>query len=211
MKRPLAALACSLCAWLALPAAVAGQPAAALGLCPAETARLDEFMQVVCAGERALSAGRASEAATLFRHAAGLRRLQATNELAWAGLAAAHCRGRDGNRGREWAARFEEARRLWLGELACTDAARSPQPFVREHMCVDALAADYEFIRTHPDAAIAREMSARLQAVAQGVAAHCAAPVGAAVTKPKAVKATKKKRKTKKPLSGIAASPTRGR
>ncbi len=187
-----------------------------LGLCLAETGRLDGFMRAVCDGEQALSAGRAADAVALFDQAAGLPRLQATNELAWAGLAAAYCRARDVKRGREWAARFDEARRLWLGDLSCGADAKAraqPQPFVRDRMCVDALAADYDFIRNHPDAPVSREIAARLQSVAARVEQECAIhPTMASSAPPAKSKAGKPaKRKAKKKLSGKEASPDRGR
>jgi hypothetical protein len=204
-------------ALFALCASSAPKEAAPLGLCPIESGRLDGFMRAVCDGEQALAAGRVADAVALFQQAIGLPRLQATNELAWAGLAAAYCRARDLKRGREWAARFDEARRLWLGELSCGadgTAHAQPQPFVRDRMCIDALAADYDFVRTHPDAPVSHEIAARLQGVATRVQQECAnlptmAASSAAPTPSKAGKPAK--RKAKKKVSGKRASPDRGR
>lgn len=215
MRHAIGALAAASIASLALAPAAFAADNSPLGLCPAETARLDGFMRAICDGERALAAGNAAEAAALFNQAAGLARLQATNELAWAGLAAAYCDARDLEHSREWAARFDEARRLWFGELSCDSTFRAqPQPFVRDHMCVDALTADYSFVRTHPDATAAREITARLQSVASRVEQHCAqrpAALPAAAPPAKANSNKLSKKKAKKKLSGRRASPARER
>lgn len=190
----------------------------ALGLCPLERGRLDGFMQTICEAETALAAGKHSDAIEKFRRAAELPRLQATNELAWAGLAAAYCRAQDPKQGREWAARFDEARRLWLGEADCwTDtsaSARGPRSFAREHMCVEPLAADYGFVSKHPEAPASIEIVRRFAAVAERIDESCSA----AMRRTKAVaptgvatKAQPVRKKVKKRVSGKKASPARGR
>lgn len=189
-----------------------------LGLCPVETNRLDGFMRTICEGEGALKSGRHVDAVAKFRQATQQQRLQATNELAWAGLAAAYCKGRDLKRGREWAARFDEARRLWLGELDCgasaTAAARRPQPFVRDHMCVESLTSDYSLVKKNPQAPVSLEITARFADIAGRIEKHCA--VASASTsasaqgkKPPARKQAKKK--PRKQVSERAALPARGR
>ncbi len=199
---------------LLLPAA-AGLSAqrAPLGLCPGDAGRIDGFMRAICDGERALSQGSPSEAVGLFTQAAEAQRLQATNELAWAGLAAAYCDARDPASGREWARRYDEARRLWLGELACIEATARPQPrpYVRSRMCTETLAADYDFVRDHPDATMTREIVARLQAVADRIAQHCAAAAAATPATKAAMLSKRKARKPRQQVSGTAASPARGR
>jgi hypothetical protein len=173
-------------------------------------------MRAVCDGEAALAAGRPDEAIARFRAAAQFRRLQATNELAWAGLAAAYCQKRDVKRTREWAIRFNEARRLWLGELSCDSenvGARRPRPFVRDHMCTETLAADYGYVRSHPDASISAEISARLTALNQRITERClAAPAHAAKqTHDKAHRKGMSAKKSKRRVSGKRASPARER
>lgn len=173
-------------------------------------------MQAVCAGEAALASGRVDEAIARFRAAAEARRLQATNELAWAGLAAAYCQKHDAKRAREWATRFDEARRLWLGELICDGAdagARRPQPFVHDHMCAESLVADYGYVRNHPDASISGEITSRFTALSQRIAERCSAAPARAVQRAVA-KAHRKgppPKKTKRRVSGRKASPTRER
>ncbi len=186
-----------------------------LGLCPPELTRLDGFMRTVCDGETLLRAGRHAEAVERFRQAAELQRLQATNEIAWAGLAAAYCEAQDRRRGQEWAARFDEARRLWLGEWDCDADAPMSAPhrsFVRKQMCSDSLAADYKFVRDHPQAAASVEIAARLAAVSKSVAQYCAVvPVKSAAHPPAAEAAHGKQGAKKKPrrkLSGKRGSPT---
>jgi hypothetical protein len=192
---------------------------APLGLCPPETGRLDGFMQWVCAGEAALIAGRIPDAIAAFRKAADDERLQATNELAWAGLAAAYCRGGDEKRGRQWATRFEEARQIWIGELDCdvSDSAkgRRPTAFVREQLCIEPLVPDYRFIKNHPDALISSEVKQRFNLLVERVANHCATDkvrsvATASVKKASAMKSTKKKPK-KKRVSGRKGSPVQGK
>jgi hypothetical protein len=192
------------------PVALAAQ-ATGLGLCPPERGRLDGFMQTICEAETALAAGRHSDAIEKFRRAAELPRLQATNELAWAGLAAAYCQARDPTQGREWAARFDEARRLWLGETDCaTDTsagARGPRIFVRERMCVEPLAADYGFVKKHPEAPASIEIVRRFASAAERIDQYCSATVPTGTS----AKAQPLRKKAKKRVSGKRASPARGR
>jgi hypothetical protein len=192
------------------PSALAGQ-ASALGLCPPERGRFDGFMQTICEAESALAAGKHSDAIERFRRAAEWPRLQATNELAWAGLAAAYCRAQDPKQGREWAARFDEARRLWLGETDCatdtSDGARGARTFVRERMCVEPLAADYGFVKKHPEAPASIEIVRRFASVAERIDQYCSATVPTGMS----TKAQPLRKKAKKRVSGRRASPARGR
>ncbi len=167
-----------------LPAVVASfgiqaqEKPAALGLCPVATGRLDAYMQALCDGETALRADRTAEALDRFRLAASLSRMDATNELAWAGLAAAHCRARDFDSATHWASHFTQARRLWLGELDCDapedDTRGRLSPFVRSRMCSERLVADYALLRQNPSAPYAGDLKVRLQQVADGLAHSCA-------------------------------------
>jgi len=141
-----------------------------------------------------------------------------SNELAWAGLAAAHCQSREVDAGRQWAAHFAQARRLWLGELDCDAAGDDPRaqlsPFVRSRMCSSQLAADYATVRGNPQAAYALELSARLQQIDEALAAACAANPPAqpqAQASAKAVKEAGKGKVSKKRTGGKPGSPARRR
>jgi hypothetical protein len=216
-------MALAAAAWLA-----AGHPATArapslLGLCPANAARADSYTQVLCEGESALQAGDARAALERFRFAAALPRLDASHELAWAGLAAAHCRSHEFESGRQWAERFTEAHRLWRGELDCQRAPGAAGPrlsdYVRDRMCTDTLAADYAAALKNPQAAHTVDLHARLQQVADGLAQLCPAsarasadPARAATTAAtdKGEKAAKKKRPRRTPTpSPKKAAPSR--
>lgn len=184
---------CALLVALLLTAAPASGQAAgerALGLCPSASASLDGYMQALCDGEAALQAGDFGAAAERFRFAAALPRAEASNELAWAGLAAAHCHARQTDAGRQWEAHFSQARRLWLGELACEapegDARSRFSPFVRSRMCSDRLAADYALVHSNPQAAYAIDLRRRLQRIDDALAAACSAAGPAAQPQPAA-------------------------
>jgi len=202
--------------FLSCPNTVSAGTFPPLGLCPSETSRLDGFMQAVCAGERALTAGRPADAIASFRIAAEEKRFQATNELAWAGLAAAYCQSRDVKRGREWATRFEEARQIWIGEADCSPgaSARRPQGFVREHLCVAPLEADYGFLKSNPEASVSIEIQRRFSHVISRIEDYCVTAKSKdsvdASSKTTTVKKSVKK-KPKKKLTGKAASPAQGR
>jgi hypothetical protein len=173
-------LAATLVGLLASAAAATGQTpqGAGLGLCPPGSKSLDEYAQALCAGEAALRAGDLPAAAERFRLAAALPRADASNELAWAGLAAAHCGAREIDTGRQWASHFSQARRLWLGELDCAAAGDDPRaqvsPFVRSRMCGDRLAADYAIVHGSPQTAHAIDLRRRLEAIDAALAAACA-------------------------------------
>jgi hypothetical protein len=158
-------------------------PAAGLGLCPDGSKRLDEYAQALCAGEAALRAGDLPAAIERFRFAAALPRADASNELAWAGLAAAHCRAQEFDAGRQWASHFSQARRLWFGELDCAAAGDDPRaqlgPFVRSRMCGERLAADYAIVRGGQQTAHAIDLRRRLEGVDAVLAAACAAAAAA--------------------------------
>jgi hypothetical protein len=149
-----------------------------LGLCPPNAGRLDGYVQALCAGESALKDGDFSAAMDRFRFAAALPRAEATNELAWAGLAAAHCRSREVDAGRQWAAHFAQARQLWLGELDCGMDSEDPRarlsPFVRSRMCSERLAADYALVRANPQATYALDLRSRLSRIDNALAEACA-------------------------------------
>ena len=151
-----------------------------LGLCPPAATRLDSYMQALCDGEAALQAGDVGAAMERFRAAAALPRADASNELAWAGLAAAHCRARDVDAGRQWAEHFSQASRLWLGQLDCAASGDDPRaglsPFVRSRMCTETLATDYAAVRGNPHSAHAADLRLRLQRIDESIAAACAAP-----------------------------------
>lgn len=159
-------------------AQTAGNPA--LGLCPPAAARLDSYMQALCDGEAALRAGDLGGAMERFGVAAALPRADASNELAWAGLAAAHCRARDVDAGRRWAENFSQARQLWLGQLDCAASGEDPRarlsPFVRSRMCTEQLAADYAAVRGNPHSAHVADLRLRLQRIEESIVATCAAP-----------------------------------
>ena len=169
---------------LAAAPAVAGRAQTsgdqALGLCPPAATRLDSYMQALCDGEAALRAGDPGAAMERFGAAAALPRADASNELAWAGLAAAHCRARDVDAGRQWAEHFSQARQLWLGQLDCTASGEDPRarlsPFVRSRMCTAQLAADYAAVRGNPNSPQVSELRLRLQRIEESIAVACAAP-----------------------------------
>ena len=189
----------------------------ALGLCPLDARRLDSYMQAICDGEAAWQAGDLGVAIDRFHAAAALPRADASNELAWAGLAAAHCRARDVDAGRQWAAHFTQARQLWLGELDCAASGDDPRarlsPFVRSRMCTEQLAADYGAVRSNPQSAHASDLRLRLQRIEAAVAAACAmpsavpAPVQAQAGAKKAAEATKDRKAPKKRSSRANRSP----
>jgi hypothetical protein len=162
---------------IALLITVAPASGRALGLCPPPSASLDGYMQAVCDGEAALRAGDFGVAAERFRFAAALPRAEASNELAWAGLAAAHCQSREVDAGRQWAAHFSQARRLWLGELDCEATGEDPRsqlsPYVRSRMCGGRLAADYAIVQGNPQAASSIDLRTRLQRIDDALAAAC--------------------------------------
>lgn len=161
---------------LAVPAAgQQGAASASLGLCPIEAKQRDGFTQSLCDGETALREGRTELALDRFRRAADMPRPGATNELAWAGLAAAHCRAGQVEEGRRWATHFAEARRLWLGETDCRAAVegRAPSPFVRSKMCDEPLLADYALVAGNPQAAFAIDLHARFKRTAEALDAIC--------------------------------------
>ncbi len=193
MRRDLSRLAAA-GAMLAIAATAFGQSPAGhgLGLCPAGSPALDSYTHALCSGEAALRAGDFGAAAERFGFAAALTRSQASNELAWAGLAAANCRSNDVEAGRQWAARFSQARRLWLGELDCSAAGDDPRaqlsPFVRSRMCIDRLPSDYAIVRGNPQAPHAIDLRARLKRIDDALASACsvgpAPPKQAASTDP---------------------------
>ena len=160
-----------------------GQPG--LGLCPPIAGRLDAYLQALCEGEAALRAGDLGAATDRFRAAAALPRADASNELAWAGLAVSHCRARDFDAGRQWAAHFAQARQLWLGELDCVAAGDDPlaklSPFVRSRMCTDSLTGDYAAVRGDPHSSHAADLRLRLKKLAEAIDAACATPTAAPV------------------------------
>ncbi len=186
-----------------------------LGFCSDDSLRLDSYMQALCDGETALQANRAGDAVARFRFAAALPRVEATNELAWAGLAAALCSAGEFESGAQWAAHFVQARRLWLGELDCNaaegDLRARLSPYVRSRMCSDRLVADYELLRNSPTAPYAIDLQARLQRTADAVAQFClpaASTSEAGATPPvkKAAKSTKaKKKRGKRTAAGSSA------
>ena len=186
------------------PAGGSAQPlqTPGLGLCPPGAGRLDSYLQALCDGEAALHSGDVAKAIDRFRAAAALPRADASNELAWAGLASAHCRARDVENGRHWAAHFSQARQLWLGELDCAATGDDPRarlsPFVRSRMCTGRLAADYAAVRDGARSAHAAELRSRLTKIDETVAAQCAAPTAAPVeAKPGAVAGTEATKATK--------------
>ena len=188
-----------------------------LGLCPPNASRLDSYMQALCEGESALQARDFATAQERFRFAAALPRTEATNELAWAGLAAAHCHARELDAGRQWAAHFAQARRLWLGELDCGAASQDPgaqlSPFVRSRMCNERLAADYALVRANPQAAHALDLRARLGHIDAALAEACGAADAMTQAKPKASEqasgAGKRKESAGTPKRRATAKPTR--
>lgn len=155
----------------------------ALVLCPPNAGRLDAYVKALCDGEAALRSGDLGRATERFRAAAELPRIDASNELSWAGLAMAHCNARDFDSGRQWAAHFAQARHLWLGELDCAAAADDPRgrlsPFVRSRMCTGALEADYAAVRSNPQSLHAIDLQLRLRRIDDAIAGACAAPAAA--------------------------------
>lgn len=197
----------------------AGKAPATLGICPAASGRLDSYIQALCDGEAALQAGASAQAIERFRFAAALPRIDATNELAWAGLAAAHCSARDFDSARPWQGHFAQAKQLWLGQLDCEaaegDTRSRLSPFVRSRMCSDTLAADYALLRADPSAAHTVDLKARLDQVADALASSCSASVvpsrtGAAApdkTAPAKKAKAKKKRAPRKPAAVKSKAP----
>lgn len=181
----------------------------ALGLCPPDARQLDSYMQALCEGEAALGEGSTPLALERFRVAAELPRVAATNELAWAGLAAAHCHAGEFDDGRRWAAHFAQARRLWLGELDCEAGAGQGRaaisPFVRSRMCSDALAADYALVRANAGASYSIDLQARLNRVNEAITKACtrgraeplSPPDGAIATKGATEKVKTRKRRSR--------------
>ena len=204
---------------LAAAPAVAGWAQAAgnqaLGLCPPAAARLDSYMQALCDGEAALRVGNFGAAMERFGVAAALPRADASNELAWAGLAAAQCRDRDVDAGRRWAEHFSQARQLWLGQLDCAASGEDPRarlsPFVRSRMCTEQLAADYAAVRGNPHSAHVTELRLRLQRIEESIAAACAAPPAEQlVAGDKADSKASKTKASKKRVRPAKSKPKRG-
>jgi hypothetical protein len=186
-----------------------------LGLCPPNASRLDGYMQALCDGEAALQAGDFSKAIEHFRFAAALPRVDASNELAWAGLAAAHCQSREVEAGRQWAAHFAQARQLWLGELDCVASGEDPRarlsPFVRSRMCTEQLAVDYATVRSNPQTAHALDLRARLKQIDGALAASCnATPAAQAQASGKTSNEDGKKKASKKRSSRTVNKPKNG-
>jgi hypothetical protein len=210
--------------WLPLAAmppadgrAQAAEPAVGVGLCPPAAGRLDTYQQALCDGEAALRNGDLDGATDRFRTAAALPRVDASNELAWAGLALARCRALDFEAGGQWALRFTQARRLWLGELDCSAAGDDPRarlgPFVRSRMCTEPLAADYRLLHSLPQSPQAVDLQRRLARIEQAIASACTAPEASPASQPAAAakpgakagkpKASKKRRNpSKTPAKG---------
>lgn len=179
-----AALLCLPLAALPVAGALAQAPVKpGLGLCPAGANRIDAYIKALCEGESSLQGGDLGAATDRFQAAAALPRPDASNELAWAGLAVARCRAGDFEAGRQWAAHFAQARRLWLGELDCAAAADDPRarisPFVRSRMCTDRLAADYAAVRADPHSPHAADLRLRLAQIDERIAAACTTTAGA--------------------------------
>jgi hypothetical protein len=202
--------------WLAAGAAAsqAPPPAVPLGLCPAEARQRDSYTQALCDGEQALRQGNSAAALDRFRFAANLPRPSATNELAWAGLAAAHCAAGEVNEGRRWAGHFDEARRLWQGELDCQAGRGPPQPsqFVQVRMCGEGVAGDYALVRSNAQAMYAQDLYLRLKRIDEALRRSCsgaAVPATAAQTAPAAAatETPQKKSKKKKPPQGSSSKP----
>lgn len=194
----------------------------ALGLCPGDDRPVDAYLRALCEAESALRAGSPREAVRLFTKAAATPRIDAAHELAWAGLAVAHCQAGDFAAGRQWAAHFAQARQLWVGELDCASAAGEPRgridPFVRSRMCGETMVADYALVRGQPEAAHTIELKQRLAGLESAIGRRCAAASGTrpAVERAQAVKKAKAARKKARRApaarpSGTRASPDRGR
>jgi len=201
--------------WLAAAGAAAQvpPPVAALGLCPADARSRDSYTQALCDGEQALHQGNGAQALDRFRFAANLPRPAATNELAWAGLAAAHCHVGEVDEGRRWAGHFDEARRLWQGEFDC-QAGRgrlAPSQFVQVRMCGEVVAGDYALVRSNAQALYAQDLFARLKRIDEALRSRCSGAVApaAAKTPPVATPAEppKKKSKRKKAPSSSGSKP----
>jgi len=195
--------------------AVPPAAAAALGICRQEAARSDGYMQRLCDGESALDEQQPGAAIEHFNAAAALPRRSASNELAWAGLAAAHCRAGDRRAGRDWAQRFGAARRIWIGETPCTLDSGTPNPKVPEEvhrdLCTEAFVADYALIRASPQSTVAQDIRTRLDGVQKSVEAACGAvtPAAAKEASPATKAAAQPQRKTRS--SGRTASPAPGK
>jgi hypothetical protein len=187
---------------------------AALGICRHEAVRGDGYMQLLCEGEAALEEQQPQAAIKHFSAAAGLERFSASNELAWAGLAAAHCRAGEPHAGRDWAQRFDAARRIWIGETPCTlDGAPNPKipQQVQRQLCTDAFAPDYALLRANPQSAVAQDIRTRLDTVQKGVVAACGAATTAQPVSKETRKPATRKTRTGGKTSGKAASPALGR
>jgi hypothetical protein len=205
-------------ATLLLASSVAAAP---LGICRQEAARGDGYMQLLCEGETALDEQQPRAAIEHFFAAAALPRRSASNELAWAGLAAAHCRAGDTRSGRDWAQRFGAARRIWIGETPCALDSGAPNPKVphevHRDLCADSFVADYALIRANPQSTVAQDIRTRLDGVQKSVEAACgsnatqaAAPASQKTAAP-AAPAAKTQKKRKRRASGTAASPGPGK
>jgi hypothetical protein len=192
---------------VAVPPAAAG----ALGICRQEAARSDGYMQLLCDGESALDEQQPGAAIEHFNAAAALPRRSASNELAWAGLAAA-----DRRAGRDWAQRFVAARRIWIGETPCTLDSGAPNPKVPQEvhrdLCTEAFLADYALIRASPQSTVAQDIRTRLDGVQKSVEVACGAvaPTAAKEASP-ATKPAAQPKKRKPRSSGRTASPTPGK
>ena len=200
--------------WLAAACAAAQAPVAVLGLCPADARSRDSYTQALCDGEQALRQGNGAQALDRFRLAANLPRPAATNELAWAGLAAAHCHAGEIDEGRRWAGHFDEARQLWQGELDCQAGSGRPGPsqFVQVRMCGEGVAGDYALVRSNAQAPYAQDLFARLKRIDEALRSRCsgaAAPV-AAPTLPAAAPAAPTKKQSKRKRTPSSSSKPAG-
>ena len=196
--------------------ALAPAAAGALGICRQEAARNDGYMQLLCEGENSFGDQQPRAAIEHFSAAAALPRPSASNELAWAGLAAAHCRAGDARAGRDWAQRFNAARRIWIGETPCMLDSGAPNPKipqqVHKELCTEAFVADYALIRASPQSAVAQDIRTRLDGVQKSVEAACGtAPAATTATAAEPAKKTTTAKKRKTRASGKAASPTPGK
>ena len=196
-------------------AALASNTAAALGICRQEAARNDGYMQLLCEGETSLAGQQPKAAIEHFSAAATLPRQSASNELAWAGLAAAHCRASDARAGREWAQRFNAARRIWIGETPCHLDSGAPNPKVPQQvhkaLCADTFLADYALLRASPHSAVAQDIRTRLDGVQKSVEAACGTTAVEAATAAEPPKKSVAQKKRKPRSSGKTASQAPGR
>jgi len=201
--------------WLAAGAAAAQvqPPAAAFGLCPGDARNRDSYTQALCDGEQALLQAASARALDRFRFAANLPRPAATNELAWAGLAAAHCLAGETDEGRRWAGHFDEARRLWQGELDCLAGRGRPTPsqFVQVRMCGEGVAGDYALVHRNAQAPYTRDLFARLKRIDEALRSSCsgadAPPAAQTPLAAPAAEPPKKKSKRKKTPSSSNRKP----